>query len=65
MKEEGTDVWRPVKGEYLGDSKYRIVSINSSPEDEHWEFETGDIVKCEKKDYPDGTRIVIVGKYVV
>jgi len=46
---EGTDVWRPVKAEKLGDKLFRIVSQNTDSEDERWQFSTGDIVKCEER----------------
>ena len=46
---EGTDVWRPVQAEKLSDKLFRIVSQNTDPEDEKWQFSTGDIVKCEER----------------
>lgn len=53
LLDEGTDVWRPVEAENLGDNRYRIISINNDPEDEKWEFQTDDIVRCEKKTLTD------------
>ena len=44
---EGTDVWRPVKGIQLRDKVYRIISENMYPEDEEWQFTTGDVVRCK------------------
>lgn len=49
LLDEGTDVWRPVEAEELGNNRYRIISKNNKPEDEKWEFMTGDIVRCESK----------------
>ena len=49
LLDEGTDVWRPVEAEILGENLYRIISENKTPEDENWEFATGDIVRCERK----------------
>jgi len=49
LLDEGTDVWRPVEAENLGNNRYRIISSNNDPEDEKWEFQTGDIVSCERK----------------
>lgn len=46
---EGTNVWRPVEAELLGENRYRIISKNNSPEDEQWEFQTNDIVHCEQR----------------
>ena len=49
LLDEGTDTWRPVKAEKLSDNTFQIVSQNSDPEDEKWQFSTGDIVKCEER----------------
>jgi hypothetical protein len=63
---EAVDVWRPVTAEPLGGERYRIISKNTDPEDEKWEFETGDIVHCVEKELMDGTksisRLVAVSK---
>lgn len=48
LQDEGTDVWRPVKGEHIGNSQYKILSMNDSQGDEIWEHSAGDIVQCEK-----------------
>jgi hypothetical protein len=58
---EGTDVWRPVKAERIENDIYRIVSLNEAPEDEQWQFDTGDIVRCEFRVFSGGeSRIVAV-----
>ena len=49
LSDEGTDVWRPVEADNLGNKRYRIISSNNDPEDEKWEFRIGDIVRCESK----------------
>ena len=49
LLEEGTAVWRPVQAEALGKDLFRIVSRNPDPEDEHWEFSSGEIVRCVRK----------------
>ena len=49
LLDEGTDVWRPVQAEKLSENTFRIVSQNNDPENEKWQFSTGDIVKCEEK----------------
>ena len=46
---EGTSVWRPVEAELIKANQYRILSRNDNPEDEEWEFKTGDIVNCEQR----------------
>lgn len=49
LKDEGVDVWRPVEAIPLDDGIYRIVSGNTEPETEAWEFSKGDLVRCELK----------------
>jgi hypothetical protein len=51
---EGTDVWRPVKAKRIENDIYRIVSLNETPEDEQWQFNTGDIVRCEFRVFSGG-----------
>ena len=55
LLDEGTDVWRPVEAEFVGPDTYRITSLNPDPEDEHWEFTTGDVVRCEIQHLARGT----------
>jgi hypothetical protein len=42
LRDEGTDVWRPVDAVLVGPSQYRIVGENRAPDDEHWEFSAGE-----------------------
>ena len=46
---EGTLVYRPVMAEEIGDQLFKILSKNNDPEDEKWQFKTGDVVKCESR----------------
>ena len=66
LLDEGVDVWRPVRAETLRGERYRIISENTDPEDEKWEFKTGDVVHCVEKELMDGTksisRLVAVSK---
>ena len=55
LLDEGVDVWRPVSAEILGKERYRIISEPSDPEDEKWEFQSGDVVQCIQKELMDGT----------
>jgi hypothetical protein len=55
---EEVDVWRPVTAEALGGERYRIISENTDPEDEKWEFETGNVVHCVEKKLMDGTKSI-------
>jgi hypothetical protein len=62
LLDEGTDVWRPVEAEHVSDNRYRIVSTNSDPDDEHWEFQTGEVVRCELRDLSGEKCLVAVGR---
>lgn len=47
LLDEGTDAWRPTLGEELKENVFRVLPApNSNTEDETWEFEPGQIVKC-------------------
>jgi len=48
LLDEGTDVWRPVQAERLGETTYRLAH-GSVPEDENWSFQPGDIVVVEHR----------------
>jgi hypothetical protein len=46
---EGVPVWRPTEGEMVGDMIFKVLPTDKyDPEDEHWEFPPGTIVRCEK-----------------
>ena len=60
LRDEGVDVWRPVHAERLADGSYRIVTENPDPEDEHWAFPTGAIVRCEERTFDGEARLVAV-----
>jgi len=57
---EGVDVWRPVSAEHMGDAIYRIVSSNENPDGEDWEFQTGQVVRCECRTLSEGQSLVAV-----
>jgi hypothetical protein len=61
MLNEGTDVWRPVEAEKENEF-FRILTVRDI-EDEEWEFNTGDLVRCENKIFQSGiTGLVAVQK---
>ncbi len=60
LQDEGVDVWRPVHAERLADGSYRIVTENPHPQDEHWAFPTGSIVRCEERTFDGQPRLVAV-----
>lgn len=52
LLDEGTDCWRPVQAEHLHDDLYRI--IGHAPNDECWQFATGDVVRCRRATLRNG-----------
>jgi hypothetical protein len=50
---EGTDCWRPIEAEQVGTDTYRIVASKS--EDEEWPFASGEVVRCERHRFVDGS----------
>ena len=60
LKDEGVDVWRPVEAAFLRDDVYRIVSVNAVPDDEEWEFGSGELVRCERRVLSGGECLVAV-----
>jgi hypothetical protein len=65
LLDEGTDVWRPVDAEELRDGLFRIMSENSRPHDERWEFPPGSIVRCERRHLSEGPVLVAVSQATV
>jgi hypothetical protein len=53
--DENVEVWRPVEAEPLGDDVFRILSENTDPETEVWEFITGELVVCEPRRFSGGS----------
>lgn len=53
---EGTPCWRPVMASHVSDDLFQIV--DEQPEDEAWEFETGQVVRCKQRAFQDGSGLV-------
>lgn len=60
LLDEGTSVWRPVKAQRIGEDMYRIVSENLDPDDEHWQFPPGTVMRCEVRRLSGGESLVAV-----
>lgn len=60
LLDEGTDAWRPVNAEEVSSGKFRIVSRNEAPDDECWQFNVGEVVRCEAKHLSEGECLVAV-----
>ncbi len=54
LLDEGVDVWRPVKAQYLRGNVYRIAEQPYDKKLETWQFTPGDEVVCEMVDSSDG-----------
>lgn len=54
LPEEGVDAWRPVEAEPLGGNNFRI--LGTVPDDEVWEFQPGQTVRCETKLLVEGVK---------
>ncbi|MGH9895705.1 MAG: hypothetical protein ACREA0_27725 [bacterium] len=57
LLDEAVDVWRPVDAEHVGGGEYRV--LGQVPEDEVWEFQPGDVVRCRNRDFADNTTAVV------
>jgi hypothetical protein len=55
---EGLACLRPVQAEHMGKDFYRIVE--QVPEGEAWEFQPGQIVRCQKKNLSSGKALVAI-----
>jgi hypothetical protein len=57
LLDEGTDCWRPVQAERISDSEF--VLHGSVSEDERWEFQPGDHVRCVSRTFSNGQRALV------
>jgi hypothetical protein len=47
LLDEGVDVWRPTEGEEVADMIFKVLPTpNYDPEDEHWAYPPGTLVRC-------------------
>ncbi|HEY0405108.1 MAG TPA: hypothetical protein VGC89_05240, partial [Pyrinomonadaceae bacterium] len=53
-EEDETLICQPVQARHLRGNLYRIVGENPDPENERWEFSTGDAVRCKRSKFVDG-----------
>ncbi len=51
---ETPTVWRPVEAIHVGGEIYEIASVNSNPDGQQWQFETGMRVRCTEHTFMDG-----------
>jgi hypothetical protein len=55
LLDEGTAVWRPVAAEKVGPDLFRL--LDCVPVDECWQFEPGEIVRCEARALSGGRAV--------
>ena len=56
---EGTEVIRPTYGLSLGGDTYRVLETPAyDPNDEHWKFSPGSIVRCVRE-MRDGNEVLV------
>jgi hypothetical protein len=58
LRDEGTDVWRPVAAEPVGPGLFRL--LGPVPQGESWQFEPGEVVRCEDRLLSGGLVLVAV-----
>jgi len=63
LLDEGVDVWRPVTAQLQRDNVYRILDQPYDRNLERWQFEPGDVVRCEPLDL-DGGPVLAAAKRV-
>jgi hypothetical protein len=61
LLDEGAPVWRPAAALLEGDA-YRLVGPAYDREDEHWEFDVGERVRCEWRRLDGGDVLVAVAR---
>ena len=59
LQDEGVDVWRPVYAHQETPGLYRIVSPDPDPENEVWQFKSGELVRCEERVMERGRRELV------
>lgn len=61
LLDEGTDVFRPTEAEQRPDGNYKLLPTRDyDPDDEHWEFLPGQVVRCERTKLHGGERLVAI-----
>jgi hypothetical protein len=53
LLDEGTDCWRPVNANPIGDGVFEVLGIE--PFGETWEFAPGTHVRCQQKQFANGS----------
>ena len=59
LKDEGTDVWRPVAARHVNADIFEIVAENHDSENERREFRQGQKVRCKQRTTAEGENILV------
>jgi len=63
LLDEGTDCSRPTQGVVLGNGLFKLLPTEDyDPNDEHWEFVPGSIVRAKEVRNVDGTYLLAVAQ---
>jgi len=57
LLDEGVEVWRPVDATYLEDDQHMLSGL--VPDDELWEFQPGEVVRCRERTFSDGATALV------
>jgi hypothetical protein len=65
LLDEGTECFRPTQAVILGDGLFKLMpTANYDPDDEHWEFLPGSIVRAKEVRNADGMYLLAVAQEV-
>jgi hypothetical protein len=59
LLDEGVDVWRPAAAEQIAPYLFRL--LGPVPPGECWQFQPGEVVRCEVRVLAEGPTLVAVG----
>ncbi len=60
LLDEGVDVCRPVVADHVSNALFRLGG--PVPEGESWQFQPGDLVRCEERVLSAGSALVAIEK---
>jgi hypothetical protein len=64
LLDEGTEVVRPTLGVPVGGNLYRVLATPTyNPDDEHWKFPPGSIVRCFPE-MRDGDEVLVAQELI-
>jgi hypothetical protein len=62
LLDEGTRTSRPAQASRVGTDSFKLLATpNYDPEDEHWEFPPGSVVRCEAREHEGERYLLAIG----